>query len=155
MKIDPREYEAFRQTLPEALRGEVYHFLHVSFDVTLARFLIHKGNLVPTPLGVELWATNMQLNWPEGRPNDAHLMNGVSDSLALKENIDPKIPVIVIEFAWKKGGVEESMPFMIDGHKRLRKAFVQKLENIPAYYIPKEIARCIYDKTNVHSRRRR
>jgi hypothetical protein len=64
----------------------------------------------------------------------------VSDVDALKSNIDPTIPLIIAEHRFKAKGKNETVTLLIDGNKRLRKAFLQKIETVTGYFLPFKLA---------------
>jgi hypothetical protein len=137
--IDETELKAFRETLPHDIRYESFSILGVSYSVPTALYLIQKYNFEQETLDVKTWANVMGM---AGERNDDpyafNLINGVSDSDAMKDNINPEIPVILVDHAFGRGKEKKTIRLLMDGNKRLRKAFLTGMEKIKAYHIPEK-----------------
>ena len=144
MKVTKAELEAFKLTLPEGIRKEFFRWLVTDYCVPTALFLIKQKALELGNVDVALWSKSMGMAGPQStNPMSFHLLNGVNDVEAMKENINPDIPIIIVEHPFKEKGkrVKSSCSLIIDGNKRLRKAFLQQREKVQAYYLPKELAK--------------
>lgn len=148
MKIDKAELEQFRQTLPEGIQNEYFNWIATRYSVATALFIIHKQQMTPGNINVATWAKALQLDGPK-QEEDAtsftiNLFNGVQDKDALRDMINPEIPIIIAEHEFGRGKKKESVTIVIDGNKRLRKSFLQNRINLAAYYLPKNLAKlCI------------
>jgi hypothetical protein len=138
-KIDPTELEAFRQTLPKDLQEECFCYFSTQYDVCKALFIITKKNLATGTINVKEWCQALGM---AGERNDEaiHILNGVMDKEAMADQINPEHPIIIAEHTYGKGKKMKRVPLVIDGNKRLRKAFLTNLETIKAYYLPMTLA---------------
>lgn len=143
-KIDAAELEVFRATLPETERHERFEWLTAIYDVVMARFLIQKEKLAAQKISVKSWAEAFGMGGPENQERlSFNLLTGVSDGKALAENIDPSIPIILIEHTFKSKRKTESTTLILDGNHRVRKAFLKGQPEIEAFYLPKELSKLI------------
>lgn len=147
VKVDKQAFEAFRATLPDDIKNERFHWLITDYSVPMALFLIKTKALELGKVNVKKWCEAMGMAGERKTGNlSFHMLNGVNDDEAMADNIKPsEFPLIVVEHTFKgKGRKLESCSLIIDGNKRLRKAFLTGLEEVTAYYLPKELAKaCI------------
>ena len=150
MKIDMAEYEEFRKTLPEDIQNEVFKWIGSYYDVARALYLIKREKLEVNSIKVMDWAKAFGMAGPLQDESDKvmyiNIMTGVKDSEAMKENIKPEgYPIIIVEHEFGKGKKKEMTNLVIDGNKRLRKAFLTNMEKIGAYYLPVKLAKLVKD----------
>lgn len=146
MKIDKGELEKFRLTLPEGIQREQFHWLITRYCVATALFIIKQAELTPNNIIVKDWATALGMAGPQQEEGSFsfNLFTGVTDTEALRDMVNPDIPLIIVEHTFKAKRKTEMSTLVIDGNKRLRKAFLQGRENVKAYYLPKHLAKlCI------------
>lgn len=137
-RIDQNELFAFRLALPEHFRDEIFQFLSSRYDVTKALYLAHKLKLKERDIDVKDWAKSLGLDGPKDESGTkVSFIAGISDSDALSPGVDVKRPVILVYHFWKEKGKEVCGGLIIDGNKRLRRAFLEGLEVIPGYVLPK------------------
>jgi hypothetical protein len=132
---DGLELEKFKLTLPEDIRHERFRFLYLEFDIPTALFIINKLQLKKGSLDVRRWAKHLGMDGP--KKDDAlsfNIWTGVLDKDVFVSNIDISIPVIIAEIKLKK--TKEFCNIIIDGNKRLRRAFLENKKEIDAYFIP-------------------
>lgn len=140
--IDLVDYRAFKETLPADVRQETFTYFSVSYDVTLMLYLIKKENCKLVKLGVVDWSNAMDMDHPKDETGEAiDAIHGISDKEVFEDNINPDIPIILISHEWEKGKKKGSEPLIIDGHKRLRRAFLEGRKVIQAYQVPAKIAK--------------
>lgn len=145
MKINEQELDEFKKTLPEDIREERYRFFTNVYNVAKALFLIKKQNLKLGQIDVRKWCEVMGMAG-ERNDDEIHLLNGVNDADAMKDNINPSVPVVICEHTFGRGKKKEFVTIIIDGNKRLRKAFLTGHEKIPAYYLPEKLAKLIKER---------
>lgn len=144
MNIDPQELEQFRLTLPEDLRREYFRWLNTAYPIAEALFLIKKCNLQPQAIDAIAWARAYGLAGPKRNGDlDFNIFNGVSDKDALQPNINPNIPIILVNHSYKKGRERKNVILCMDGNKRLRKAILEGRAEIKAYYLEEKLAKLI------------
>lgn len=133
MKIDVKsqEFLDFKSSLPEEIQNESFVFVSTFFGIAESLFVIKKLNLSTQDYSVAKLAKYATLDYPKNQdPKSINILNGVSDEVALKENINVDIPIIVALVPFRRGKKKEIHPLVIDGNKRLRKAFVQDRKTI-------------------------
>jgi hypothetical protein len=64
-----------------------------------------------------------------------HFLTGVRDVDALDDSINLDFPIVVVEHTWGKGKEKGKQPLVIDGNKRLRKAFLEGQKTIKGYFL--------------------
>lgn len=140
MKIDKDEFEAFRLTLPEDIRNECFSWLRTCYCVPTALFIAHKQELELGTLNVKTWCKALGM---DGDRNDEafNMLTGVADKDAMQPNINPEIPVVIVEHTFRSGRKMESTTLVIDGNKRLRKAFLEGTEKVKGYFLPKKLSK--------------
>lgn len=148
MKINKAELEAFRLTLPEGIQKEYFSWLITCYCVPTALFIINKMKLEPGNVNVKEWAKVLGMDGPLSEETDGsfriNILTGVQDKDAMRDMINPDIPIIVVEHEFGRGKKKETSTLVIDGNKRLRKAFLTGREQIKGYFIPKKLAKlCI------------
>lgn len=149
-KIDQVELDAFKKTLPGDIDKEYFRWITVGFCIPSALFLIKKHNIEAQTLDVKTWCEAMGLSGPREYKDDGaftiRILNGVVDDDAMEDKINPDIPIIVAEHVWKNNKTKknEITTLVIDGNKRLRKAFLTGREKVPVYFIPKKLCKLIY-----------
>ncbi len=133
-------FEEFKKTLPAHVQGERFRLLYLTFDIEKALFLIKKYDLPVEQAEVAAWSRALGM---EGKyePDAIRIMNGVCDKDIMKNNINTKIPVIIVQMKFKSA--DELMPMLIDGNKRLRRACLDGAKTVPAYHIPWSISKHI------------
>lgn len=141
-RIDEREFEEFRQTLPVHLQHESFRWLISRYDIPKALYLIKTLSIQPTSIDVGKWSEALGM---AGERNDEaiHVFNGVSDKDVFGHLIDLAYPVIVVEHVWKNGRKKEKTLLLIDGNKRLRRAFLEGEEKLKAYFLPESLSKLI------------
>lgn len=141
MKIDQKALEEFRQTLPADIQYEVFNWLFARYSIATALFLIKQKRIALETVVVKEWCEALGLVGPYKPDNNSYcLFNGVCDKEVMQPNINPDIPLIMVEHSYKKGLKMETIPLLIDGNKRLRKAFIEGREKLNAFYLPKNLA---------------
>lgn len=136
------EYQAFLETLPECVRDESFHWGNSRYDVAKALFLICTLGLEPVEVDVKDWAQSLGMAGPKDEEvMRVNFFNGVSDELACQPHINTMLPLIVAEHSWKEKGRLVYGALLIDGNKRLRKAFLEGKEKLMAFYLPRNIAK--------------
>jgi len=143
--INATELEAFKQTLPPGIREEYFKWLITAYSVPRALFLVQREKIESRDLNVDEWCKALgmagELNTSEMCFN---LLTGVNDNEAMKPNINPDIPIVVVVHTWGRGKKKESSTLVIDGNKRLRRAFLAGRKTIKAYCLPEALAKlCI------------
>lgn len=146
MKIDQKALEEFRKTLPADIQHEVFNWLVTRYSIATALFLIKQEGIDLGNVDVKQWCEALGMSGPRKPDTELSfsLFNGVCDKDAMQPNINPDIPLILAEHSYKNGRKMETTPLLIDGNKRLRKAFIEGREKLKAYYLPKKLAKlCI------------
>lgn len=143
--INATELEAFKQTLPAEIRGEYFKWLITCYGVAEALFLITRKKIEPRDISVHEWCKALGMAGELNKSDMCfNLLTGVNDNAALHPKINPDIPIIVVEHTWGRGKKKESSTLVIDGNKRLRRAFLDGRNTIKAYYLPEPLAKlCI------------
>ena len=122
----------FIDNLPSDIKDEQYWFVGHSFSIPEALWILNEKNRETVDLNVEEWAKALGLD----DPIDSKIMRmrlvSVDDSEAMSEKVNPDIPAIVANFV---GRAKENMTLLIDGNKRLRKAFLTGRKTIKAYVL--------------------
>lgn len=134
--------EEFRESLPEERRHEKFSLFHFGFDIVKAQFLIQKKKLPVIRLDVREWAQGLGLAG-ERKDEAISIMTGVCDSNVFRDVIDYSVPIIVAQFKPRRGS--EVVTWLIDGNHRLRRAFLEKAEDIPAYLLDEKLTKLIMD----------
>lgn len=143
MKINEQRFQEFKLTLPEEIRDEVFCWLHSYYSVSKALFIIKEQNLEAGNLNVADWCKSLGM---DGQRNDnaIHLLNGVQDKDVIQEHIKPKeYPVIIVQHTWGRGKKKDSSTLVIDGNKRLRRAFLDGIETVKGYFLPEHLAKLV------------
>ena len=95
-------------------------------------------------IDVQAWAKAIGMGGPRDvAGNNFNIFNGVSDNDALQPHVNPDFPLVVVEHTWKVGRKTEKSPLIIDGNKRLRRAFLEGREKMGAYFLPADLAKYI------------
>lgn len=146
--INLKEFMAFKATLPEDIREEWFRWLVTSYCIPRALYLIQREKLEPKEIEVAAWAKAMGLAGPRKDPNaetfTINILSGVDDDDAMTDNIKPtEFPLIIVEHTFKDGRKKASHTLIIDGNKRLRKAFLTGIQSVKAYYLPDNLAKLI------------
>lgn len=138
--FDEAAYQAFRLTIPTPVEGEFFVWGQYEYDIGKALFVITTLSLPLMSLSVKGWAKQLGMDGPKDEIGYSfHILNGITDKDALAPHIDYSIPIIFAEHAWGSRNRNVS-PLLIDGNKRLRKAFLEGVENISGFLIPKNVA---------------
>lgn len=135
--FDQAAYEKFKPSLPECVRDECFVWASVSYSVAKALFLAKILNLPLMNIPVKDWAKQFGMDGPKDETGTRfNLLNGVTDRDALAANVNYSIPLIFVEHSW---GVRNrrTTSLLIDGNKRLRKAFLEGVEKVQGFLIPK------------------
>ena len=72
-----------------------------------------------------------------------NLLTGVDDVSAMLPSVNPDIPVIIAEHTYREKGTnqQDTVPILIDGNKRLRKALLTGRDKLRAYYLEAPLAK--------------
>lgn len=146
MKFDftSPEYNAFVATLPEDIRQEYFQHLGTTYCVPEALFIISKLNLETSDINVEEWAKGLGMAGKRKSGIYAvNLLTGVADDDVFKDNINPSVPLIIVEHSFKDGRKKVTTALLIDGNKRLRRAFLEGTKELKGYYLPERLAKLI------------
>lgn len=137
MKIDEKEFEEFKLSLPKDIQEECFQWLNSAYDVPKALFIIHKKSLPQEDIDVKTYAKAFGMaGTNQVGKMSINILTGVQDVDALKENIKPmEYPIIFVKHEFGKGKNKDYSNIIIDGNKRLRKAFLEGIEKIKCYYI--------------------
>lgn len=144
---DKEAYEVFRQSLPVDCQNEEYIHLQYAFNVPLALFL--SKELPLQSVHVESWAKARGLNGPEqigdNRKWPLSILCGVSDDEAADSKINTKIPILFVMHSYRDRATRKNVEYalLIDGNKRLRKAFLQKQLELKARLLPAKLAKLV------------
>lgn len=120
---EQRAYEAFLLTLPVELRDKKVVHLRTVYDIPKALYIARVEKLRPDTIHVQGWCKALCL---DGK------LNGY-DAVSMAPHIDPDIPLIMVE--------RNKLPLLLDGLKRLRKAFLLGKERIKVYYFPPNLSK--------------
>jgi hypothetical protein len=140
--VDKAALEAFRAALPEEHQTEFFNgfFGTIQYDVITAKFLSQNSEVENLP--VAEWAKNTMHDGPEEKTEAdgtvrINLFSGVSDRelKEIWETVDTQRPIIFAIYTLDDG---RQTVVLIDGNKRLRKAFLLKQETIPAICLTEE-----------------
>lgn len=145
--IDQKEFEEFCLTLPEDIRNEYFQWLITAYSVPRALFLIKKHEIKVGSIDVVEWCKALGMAGERQKKDDnvlrINLLTGVKDDEAMQDNINPDYPIIIVEHTFGKGKKKESSTLVIDGNKRLRKAYLNGLTKLKAYFLPEKLAKKI------------
>lgn len=141
MTVDPQQLEDFRAKLPAHLQQEYFQFMHVRFDIVVARFLIQSHQIPLHKISVPAWCEALGMTAPRG--NHQFLYNGVTDEQALAGNIILTYPLILLEYQYQPN---TTGLLLIDGNKRLRKAFLTDIPELDAHILPQEFQKNIQNR---------
>ena len=133
-EIEKEELEAFRRKLPPEEQDEQFYFGRYVFDIVKARFMIAYMRLQPKDADVPRWSSRWWM-CGEFNPDITFKLNGVCDADVIWDDIDINVPIIFLEARLPKRALD-TQSILIDGHHRLRKAYLMELEWIGAYMIP-------------------
>jgi hypothetical protein len=139
--INQKRFQEFLYSLPANVQNEVFDcFGLVQYSIPKALFVIKELNLVPIELNVFSCCEPLTLHLPASTSES--YFTGVSDEAVCSDAINLSIPIIIVQHAWnpRKREAEDCGSIIIDGHKRLRKAFLQGREVIGGYNIPTNFA---------------
>jgi len=140
-RILKEELEAFRKSLPEDVQHETYRFLNVHYCVVSALFMVQKLKLKTRSIDVAKWCEGLGMAGPRD-DKAVRLFNGVNDKDVMEAHINPQIPLIIVEHTWKDRSNKTQMAHLvIDGNKRLRRAFLDGLTKVEAYVLDKRVAK--------------
>ncbi len=143
MKIEfGADYFEFRSTLPRGIQNEFFQFINHEYNISKALFLIKQTKIETGNINVADWAKAHCLDG-EYNENVIRIFNGVMDKEAMEEKINPDYPIIIAEHEFGKGKKKEISTLIIDGNKRLRKAYLNKIENMKAYYLPVKLSKLV------------
>lgn len=145
MKIDKTELENFKLTLPEGIREECFKWINTYYDVTTALYIIKKRSLSTGNIDVPKWCKALGMDGPKNLESFSFsIMTGVTDSDALQDTVDIKYPIVIVEHVWGRGKNKDMSTLIIDGNKRLRRAFLDEIPTIQGYYLTADLAKlCI------------
>lgn len=141
MKIDFSNLEEFKKNLPPDITEECFRFLTLHFSVPKALYVIGQAQLEKGNINVKNWCAALGMAGPrDDNVLSFNIFNGVNDKDVFASNINLEIPVIIAECRYRKRK-KELFRMIIDGNKRLRRAFLDGRETIPAYFIPWDLTK--------------
>jgi len=144
MKLDHAQLKEFELTLSGYKQGEWFVFVSRQYDIVAAKFLIHKLELEPVQINVKEAASNAYLAYGDNAvPLFAHIDDDfLSNHLVLEDKmIDLSDPLIYAVSTFGRGKDKQTGRLLIDGHHRLRKAFLLGVETLPAYVLSELITK--------------
>ena len=106
------------------------------WDVVKALYLIQELKLEPSQLDVDSYAEVLGVAKPKDQ--DCHSFFCHVDNKYIKNNydeIDLTRPVIIVEYYIGKGKEKQLTKTLLDGRHRLRKAYAERVEELPCYVI--------------------
>ncbi len=132
LPIDQQQLEAFRQSLPEGKRYEIFRFFVARWDIVRARYLIQRSGRAPDVLQVASAAKAYGLTTPQTRESPV----SIDEQRAMSEHIDTDVPVILALLQGDEG--TQPKPILIDGLHRLYKAYREEKITIPCFVLSSE-----------------
>lgn len=122
--------------------NEVYVLGPYTFSIDQAREILQRNPRKPHPIPVQHWAQALGVDksdaeirdaWKKGGRMSIRLLCGDVDEEYALTKADLSIPVIVGNLARKESDAPEHM--LLDGFHRLRRAYVEGHESIPAHIL--------------------
>ena len=142
--IDSTKFAAFLETLPEHLRHESFEWGGNRYDIAKALFLVQECGIKKTWLDVKKWSKALDMDSPEQQDSmKINFLTGVDDVSAMLPSVNPDIPVIIAEHTYreKETNQQDTVPILIDGNKRLRKAFLTGIDKLKVYRLEAKLAK--------------
>ncbi len=147
-RLNDKQLEQFRQTLPEYRRFETYQFLTLRWDIVKALFLIQQDGRKPDLLAVSSSAKAFGFDRPpqlvgerDGKLiYDSGLFH-VNLETVMSDQVDLDRPIILAQV--KLEDHRDPHVVLIDGLHRLYKATKQGRETLPCFILsPEEEQSC-------------
>ena len=142
--INSAKFAAFLETLPEHLQHECFEGCGDRYDIAKALFLVQQFKLKIKWLDVKKWCKALDMDGPEQQDSmKINLLTGVDDVSAMLPSVNPDIPVIIAEHTYREKGTnqQDAVPILIDGNKRLRKAFLTGIDKPKVYRLEAKLAK--------------
>ena len=137
--INEDDLAEFTATLPEHVRKEHYRWLNTTYSIPKALYLAKDLEL--GSVDVKVWAKSLAIDMPlRSGPFPMSILSHADDTKALSDAVKLGPPLIILVHSFLYEGKTETATILIDGHHRLRRAFLEGVLKLDAILIPAELA---------------
>jgi len=136
-EIDEKALEQFTKLLPENLQTEGFAYFRHFFEIRRGLFLIQKEKMVLSSLDVCEWIDLL------GQAEKQYYLNTGVDKETDLAAISLSYPLIICDVQVRVYDRKFILPVLIDGFKRLRKAYLEGLGKLPCYYIEYPLSKLV------------